>query len=459
MYNSSFWCVVGVLQNMARVIISRSGNGKRLKNEQKEKRQQKKSCSSAHNKNQKINRWSEKNLEGAIREFREKDGKVPLRFLARAWNVPRSTLKLRFDGKIEGIKHMSGRKPVLSNKSEAELVSVIKELAQRGFPLGMKEVRAIAYSYAQQNCIHGFSDKKQKAGYEWFYGFLKRYPDIGIRKPEALSVARGMGMNQTVLNGWFDQLEAAVDQLGIRMMPGHFWNVDESGLKDHFIPEKIVGEVGKPCYQSTSGEKGETTTIVAAFNAMGCYVKPMVIMKGKRMKPEWLDGLPQDFSIMLRLSENGWINKESFMAWGETFVSQLPKDSSLPHVLFMDGHGSHIYNMQFMELMKKNNVHVWCLPAHTTHWLQPADRSLFRSLKHYWTEEGLKRSRISAASKLTKVEFMQVFAAAWRKSANVENAMSGFCSTGLFPLDCNKVKPEAFLPSKTTERELTSQAQ
>jgi len=93
-------------------------------------------------------------------------------------------------------------------------------------------------------------------------------------------------------------------------------------------------------------------------------------MKGKRMKPEWLDGLPQDISIMLRLSENGWINKESFMAWGETFVSQLPKDSSLRHVLFMYGHGSHIYNMQFMELMKENNVHVhytnidWCRGQH-----------------------------------------------------------------------------------------------
>jgi len=72
-------------------------------------------------------------MEGAIREFREKEGKMSIRFLARAWNVPRSKLKLRLDGKIEGGKHMSGRKPVLSNKSEAELVSVIKELAQRGF--------------------------------------------------------------------------------------------------------------------------------------------------------------------------------------------------------------------------------------------------------------------------------------------------------------------------------------
>ena len=45
-------------------------------------------------------------MEGAIREYREKDGKVSLRFLARAWDVPRSTLKLRVDRKIEGSSHM-----------------------------------------------------------------------------------------------------------------------------------------------------------------------------------------------------------------------------------------------------------------------------------------------------------------------------------------------------------------
>lgn len=96
-------------------------------------------------------------MEGAIREFHEKKGKASFRFLVRAWNVPRSTLKLRLDGKIEGSKHMSGLSHIchmsdllLRNKSKAELVSVIKELAQRGFPLGWKEVQAITYSYAKQ---------------------------------------------------------------------------------------------------------------------------------------------------------------------------------------------------------------------------------------------------------------------------------------------------------------------
>lgn len=86
-----------------------------------------------------------------------------IRFLARAWSAPHSTLKLRLDHKIEGSRHMSGRKPVLNNKAEDELVSIIKELAQRGFPLDMKEVRTIVYSYAEQREWHSwlFTEKQE----------------------------------------------------------------------------------------------------------------------------------------------------------------------------------------------------------------------------------------------------------------------------------------------------------
>jgi len=104
------------------------------------------------------------------------------------------------------------------------------------------------------------------------------------------------------------------------------------------------------------------------------------------------------------MSDNGWITKELFMQRAELFVAQLPKDD-LPHVLFLDGHGSHVYNLEFLKLMKEYNVHVWCFPAHITHWIQPADRSLFRSIKHHWTEEGLKTARQHAAMKL-RLEIM-----------------------------------------------------
>ena len=409
-----------------------------------------------HNRNQKINKWTPENMQGAVDEYHANNGKVSVRQLARAWNVPRSTLMMRIEGKVKGTSHMSGRKPLFDADAEDQLVSVIKDLSQRGFPLGMKEVRLIAYSYASEKGIKGFSAKKKTAGYEWLYSFLRRNSDIGIRTPEPLSIARAMGMNEPVVKKWFSDLETSIDQLGIRCMPNHFWNVDETGLQDYFVPQKVIGEVGKPCYQATASEKGETTTIIAAFNAMGNYVKPLVIMRGKRLKAEWLEAIPDGMTLTLRMSDNGWVNKDLFMTWAEMFVASLPKDGK-PHLLFLDGHGSHVYNLDFIELMRKNNVQVWCLPAHTTHCLQPADKTFFRSLKHHWNEEGLKLARISAGAKLTRSEFLRVFAAAWKQSSTTENAMSGFCSTGLFPLNPDKINRNAFLPSQTTERQLPCQ--
>ena len=410
--------------------------------------------SKKHNKNQKINKWNINHMKGAVDEYFEKRGAISVRQLARAWNFHRSTLQMRIDGRVKGTAHMSGRKPLFDSKAEDELVAVIKLLSHRGFPLGMKELRSLAYSYAHQNGIEGFSQRKGIAGYEWLNAFLKRHPELSIRKPEPLSIARACGMNRVVVQKWFESLGASIEELGIKHRPDRWWNVDETGLQDHFVPQKVVAEAGKMCYQATAGEKGDTITIVAAFNAVGTYCKPFVIGKGKRLKPEWLDGLPADFSISVRISDNGWINKELFIAWAELFVASLPK-YDIPHVLFLDGHGSHVFNLEFINLMKQNNVHVWCFPAHTTHWLQPADRSLFRSLKHQWTEEGLKVARQRAGTKLSRNEFLQVFATTWRKAATVENAMSGFCSTGLFPFNPQKIPDEAFLPSITTERTIS----
>ena len=189
----------------------------------------------------------------------------------------------------------------------------------------------------------GDSPTKKLACYEWLNSFLKRHPELNVRKPEPLSIARASGMNHPVVDKWFSDLEASVDKLGIRKKPDHFWNVDETGLQDYFIPKNVLGEVGEPCYQTTATERAETTTVVAAFNAIGKYVKTLVILRRKRLKREWLDGIPSDLNMMLRMSDNGWITSELFMTWAEAFISQLPKNDSLPHILFLDGHGLHVY--------------------------------------------------------------------------------------------------------------------
>ena len=78
-------------------------------------------------------------MEGAIKEYREavEAGQNPkLRFLARAWNMPKSTLERRVNGKISGSKYASGRKPYLSEAAEKELAS--KNAISAWFPLGQE---------------------------------------------------------------------------------------------------------------------------------------------------------------------------------------------------------------------------------------------------------------------------------------------------------------------------------
>ncbi|KAL2095541.1 hypothetical protein ACEWY4_007689 [Coilia grayii] len=208
--------------------------------------------------------------------------------------------------------------------------------------------------------------------------------------------------------------------------------------------------LGKLACHVCAGEKGETTTCLAAFNAEGTYCRTLVIIKGKHIRAEWLSGCPENITV--RCFDNGWINSDLFLEWGQMFAQSLPKNDPLPHLLLLDGHSSHVYNLEFIKLLRSKNVHIMCYPPHTTHEMQPADKALFKNLKHHWNVEGRKWTRMMAGQKLSKMEFFVVFSRAWAKAATVENAQAGFRATGMFPLNKNIIPEASYAPSKTTER-------
>ena len=400
-----------------------------------------------------LNQWDPKRLQAALNEYAA--GKLDLRQLSRAWNIPKSTLQRRISGKVTRPGHASGRPTALPPEVERDLADFLRNLSQRGFPVQPLDVRRIAYEYAAKNGISGIgSDKTRIAGRFWFRHYMSRFPDMALHKPEALSAARAMGCNELVLTQWHDLYKRTVSDLQISDRPSHIWNCDESGLQDMFVASKVIGEKGKPSYQVTSGEKGETVTVLAGMNAVGQFTPLLMLFKGKRMKPfRWAVGSPPD--TIIRMSDNGWKTSETFIEWGHAFVRSLPQDG-LPHLLLLDGHGSHVYNVAFLDLMASSNVQVMCFPSHTTHVLQPADVSLFKSLKANWTSEGLAFNREYGGRKPGRANFFRIFTPSWKNAATVANAQSGFRSTGLFPLDFSAIPKQVFLPSQTTERPLSA---
>ncbi|KAJ8359905.1 hypothetical protein SKAU_G00164300 [Synaphobranchus kaupii] len=109
--------------------------------------------------------------------------------------------------------------------------------------------------------------------------------------------------------------------------------------------------------KSHQEKRGDTTTALASFNAAGDYGPLLVIFKAKRLKVEWLYNAPP--STVVKVSNNGWITTELFSDWGKQVVDMLPKDDARPHVLLLDGHSSHVYNMEFLKLMQTHKTWLW----------------------------------------------------------------------------------------------------
>ena len=84
------------------------------------------------------------------------------------------------------------------------------------------------------------------------------------------------------------------------------------------------------------------------------------------------------------ISPNSYMDSELFKKWVEKQF--LPQTHHLPRplLLILDGHGSHM-NIDMIDLLVENDVHLYCLPPHTTNILQPCDVAIFRPLKAYFS--------------------------------------------------------------------------
>ena len=104
-------------------------------------------------------------------------------------------------------------------------------------------------------------------------------------------------------------------------------------------------------------------------------------MKGKRWKNDWYPSdIEQDARISL--SKNGWTDNKLCMEWIRNCFE--PETRSYLRgeyrMLIVDGHASHV-STEFIRFAQEHKIVCLCLPAHSTHLLQPLDVGVFGPLK------------------------------------------------------------------------------
>ena len=214
------------------------------------------------------------------------------------------------------------------------------------------------------------------------------------------------------------------------------YNSDETEVTVVHKPSKVVAELGRRnVYSISAAEKGRTHTVLSCVSACGYVLPPMMVYPRKRPVP------PQQRescypNTLFGISETGWINSELYVNWFKFFIQNIP--SNRPVLLIQDGHHFHV-SIELIELVRSNDIHLLCLPAHTSHLLQPLDVGAFKSFKSKFNKACSNYISKNPGRVITADILAALVGEAYPVSFTPVNIMSGFKKSGIWPINPGEV--------------------
>ncbi|XP_037977146.1 uncharacterized protein LOC105386913 [Plutella xylostella] len=129
--------------------------------------------------------WSEEDMAKAVGAV--VSGKMGYKLAARTFHIPRSTLQRR----ASKIRYLHASPPddpkplmghyrrVFTESQEQDLVGYIKSMEQFFLGVSRRDIRELAFQYAEDNHLnHPFDVNSRMAGEDWVRNFLKRNPEL-----------------------------------------------------------------------------------------------------------------------------------------------------------------------------------------------------------------------------------------------------------------------------------------
>ena len=385
--------------------------------------------------------WTPESMEEACKAVRDEN--MGLREASRKYNVPTETLRRR-TADLVSLDCRPGPPTVLTSEEEARLAEYCVTMADMGFGLTRECVMAMAFAIADKTGrSHPF--KQGYAGRGWYEGFMARQATLTLRTPQALSYARAASSSKETIDDFFAKLGAIYGRLNLISKPGQIFNADETGVTIVHKPSKVVAQIGRCNVPSlTSVDKGKTHSILACVSASGQVLSPFMIYPRKRPVPEKLrEGAYPN--TVFHVSDNGWMTNELFFEWFKLFVMMVPLVR--PVLLVLDGHGSHI-TIEVIEYARSNEIHLLCLPSHTSHILQPLDVGVFKSFKAFFSKVCRQYMAKNPGRVITEDILATVVAEAFAQSHTPLNILGGFKKSGIYPFNPGEVSDRQVAPSK-----------
>ena len=279
-------------------------------------------------------------------------------------------------------------------------------------------------------------------GKNFYYDFMSRHED---RTAESTSLQKASGFNKEQVDRFYSMLTDLM--VKYKFTPSKIFNADETGVSSvHTNRLKVMSVKGKKQVgKLTSAERGRNVTILLSVNATGdVFVPPLFVFPRVRIDNDLKKDAPA--GSIFDGQPSGWITKDGFLKWLNLFVERVNPTEKEPILLILDGHASH-KDLEVITFAKDHHIHMLSLPPHTSHRLQPLDRTVMKPFKNAYHEACSLWMRQYPNIKISLKDIAGLVGVAFSKICRMELAKSGFACAGIFPLNPNVFSDLDFAPS------------
>ena len=349
--------------------------------------------------------------------------------------------------KKSGYQRVGDRHRIFSTKMEEDLANYVKSLSNMFYGLSTNKCRQLAFEFAMQNniTIPDNWEKKRKAGIDWFLLFKFKY-GLSVRKPEATSLARATAFNRHTVGNFFDQLGDLYDRYKFEMHD--IYNLDKTGCTTVQQPGGVVAPTGKKRIGSvTSAEREELVTVLYAVGASGVVVPPMFVFPRVNFRNNFIVGGP--LGCIGGANKSGWINEDLYVNFIKHFIHYVRSSKEQPVLLILDNVDAHI-SPTAIDLARENGVVMLTIPPHTSHYLQPLDRTCYGPFKTAFGVAMDEWMRSHPGCIVTIYDVPSLVAEAQLYSLTIRNIQNGFRVSGIHPYNKNVFTDEDFAPAEVT---------
>lgn len=186
--------------------------------------------------------------------------------------------------------------------------------------------------------------------------------------------------------------------------------------------------------QSKGNRYSSHTSFLCIGNAAGESLPPIVIHKGERIDADKAQSLPS--KALIGCHATGYFIKEHFIQVLQHLNQH--RTTTLPILFIIDGAKTHI-DLAAIEYAIEHQIHILCIPAHTSHILQVHDVSVFGPFKQTYKQLCYKtkkeRQRGNMPKEIRSGDIIPLAMQAMSIANTADNLKAGFRKTGIRPYD------------------------